>query len=522
MSNNKTSIPVVMAADNKYAYPMLITVASLLNNSEKTTSYDLYMLVGEDFSDENKSLILDFCNSYENCKACFIDMGNAYSDVAVFITNIYSPTYYRLKLSSLLPGIDKCIYLDTDVIVKKDLTELYSCDVDNYCLAGVRAIAYYSFPKETSKEYHSHRLRIPDMEHYVNAGVLLINLKKIREMGLESQFDDALKKAYASQDQDVLNVICYGHILNLPFKFNAMTKYPLSDNSLWERSSGLQKAVPKEEWDEGRLNPVIIHYADRIKPWNDVYSFMASHWWNELLRLDDKISRPIIEKYLINAALNGNHVDLSTTARMELHFSNEEVLDSIQLEPPSVFRKIYEQENPIPFYSCEIMNSPFDFSIQSDVGGTLEVRLKGAINNRYNERGERHPWWINYRKFFINGKDALRKCRLCSFSHPFTIKTVLQKNEKFKITVQWEDGNWGIHRIIRDNKRLDSSKKENEVFYNPHPFNFTPKTRFGRIVTWVPQKTLNGARCLKENGFKYTIRRFGMHITEKTSHDKNP
>ena len=40
---------------------------------------------------------------------------------------------------------------------------------------------------------------------------------------MTQKFIELAKKNYASQDQDVLNVACFGKILTLPPKYNAMT-----------------------------------------------------------------------------------------------------------------------------------------------------------------------------------------------------------------------------------------------------------------------------------------------------------
>ena len=174
-------------------------------------------------------------------------MGSAFCDAPVFISHISTPTFYRLWLPSLLPEIAKCIYLDTDIIVCKDLRELYETDLGDCCLAGVRGFAFYSFPDTRNKEKHAKRLCLPDMEHYVNAGMMLMDLRKMRDWKLEEQFETALKRNFACQDQDVLNVVCFGRIMNLPFRYNAMTKYPLQDPDAWEHAKGLQEAVSKKE-----------------------------------------------------------------------------------------------------------------------------------------------------------------------------------------------------------------------------------------------------------------------------------
>lgn len=68
---------------------------------------------------------------------------------------------------------DKILYLDNDVVCRRDCTELYGTDVENYEVAG--ALDYYG-----KWFFRKNALRLD----YLNSGVLLLNLSKIRETGL--------------------------------------------------------------------------------------------------------------------------------------------------------------------------------------------------------------------------------------------------------------------------------------------------------------------------------------------------
>ena len=100
------------------------------------------------------------------------------------------------------------------------------------------------------------------MRQYVNAGMLVMNLKQIRKDNMTLKFLELSKKNYTSQDQDVLNVACYGKIITLPPKFNAMI-YRLKENS-----SLLRDLYKEEDIIEANNSPYIIHYAGKEKPWN--------------------------------------------------------------------------------------------------------------------------------------------------------------------------------------------------------------------------------------------------------------
>ena len=288
MNGETKCVPVVMAADGNYAWPLLVAVSSLLRNADRGTRYGLHLLLHGDFAEESLQRIREVCLARGNCDLHPIRMGDGGTSAESYIPHISTPTFYRLRLPSLLPDVEKCIYLDTDVVVCRDLSGLYGTELGGCCLAGVRALSFYSFPSPGAGEHHARRLGLPDMEHYVNAGVLLMDLRKMRERNLEERFEEALGRGYAVQDQDVLNVVCAGHVMNLPFRYNVMTKYPVDDDGAWARSEGLQRALPEAEWDEGRKDPVVLHFADSIKPWDDPHSPLAFRWWKELLQADGR------------------------------------------------------------------------------------------------------------------------------------------------------------------------------------------------------------------------------------------
>ena len=116
---------------------------------------------------------------------------------------------------------NKILYLDSDIIVTKDISELYSTDVSDYYLAGV-------------EDKLSHKMRdrvnLKDGEVYINSGVQLVNLAKFREDNIEPIIFETLRKKDTYTDQDVINDICRSKILQFPLKYNLM---PLDANDIY-------------------------------------------------------------------------------------------------------------------------------------------------------------------------------------------------------------------------------------------------------------------------------------------------
>lgn len=263
-------IPIIFATDNNYKY-VLITLISISKNANSDTEYDFYFLVDDEFSlIARKDIELCVKNECIGCTIQFINIGNQFGNIHMRIDGITRPTFYRLMAPELIRE-DKCLYLDTDVVVLTDLCELYNTDLNEYYLAGVKAPGYQI--KKCQLEYCK-QAKIPDLNQYINAGVLLFNLKKMREEQVVNKFLSLLKYDMEGQDQDIINSVCYGKIYFLPFKYNVMTKY-----AAWPVGK-YHNVVSEDELIEGWNNPKIIHYADRTKPWNNLECYLGDYWWD--------------------------------------------------------------------------------------------------------------------------------------------------------------------------------------------------------------------------------------------------
>lgn len=145
---------------------------------------------------------------------------------------------YRLLLPRMITD-DRLLYLDADTIVMGDLTELYNMDLGSNFIAGVIDSGADTYGL---KEL----LGLSDSDHYVNGGVMLMDLKTIRECGsVEDWIYNINHYPYTCGDQCVINQSCREYIAVLDPKWNVSL-------------STVRFA------DDAR----IVHYAG-YKPWNN-------------------------------------------------------------------------------------------------------------------------------------------------------------------------------------------------------------------------------------------------------------
>lgn len=129
--------------------------------------------------------------------------------------------YYRAFIPMLFPIYKKAIYIDSDVILRGDIGELFDVELGDNALAAVID------PKVTDikefRDYVDNALGIPH-EEYVNSGVQVMNLKKMRKIKYLTQMIDLIREFDAdlvAPDQDYLNLILRGQIMSLSPVWNA-------------------------------------------------------------------------------------------------------------------------------------------------------------------------------------------------------------------------------------------------------------------------------------------------------------
>lgn len=149
--------------------------------------------------------------------------------------------YFRLLAPRFLPAdLDKILYLDTDIIVRRSLFDLWNTNIASHALAAV--------PHNEDEDDFRKALGLPDGTKYFNSGVLLINLKYWRENHVVEHAiafvrDNPDKIQF--WDQDALNGTLVGQWVELPISWNYRC---------W--------------WHWSVKDPAVLHFAGADKPWN--------------------------------------------------------------------------------------------------------------------------------------------------------------------------------------------------------------------------------------------------------------
>jgi lipopolysaccharide biosynthesis glycosyltransferase len=290
-------VPLVITIDDGYCLQAVVMLTSLMENAEENTFYKIDVLVPNEFSEDSKKKILSIQETYgKNCKIEFINMKNCFTNS--YISKHFTNTvYYRLRIPDVLQTRKRCIYLDADMIVNSDLTELYDVDLHDKWLGGVAdSVRGYKNEKERVKrESYRKSFEIESLQEYINSGVLLLDLDVLRKNNIEEKFEAFLKKYKdpSQHDQTVINSVCYGKILSLPLKFNTQA-FMYTHKAYGKDEEKFSQIFPQKEWEEAWENPRIIHFAGE-KPWNDPSTFWIEKWWNTARKT--QYWKEIVEKF---------------------------------------------------------------------------------------------------------------------------------------------------------------------------------------------------------------------------------
>jgi len=244
IQEQKEKKAVVLAANYAYVDQVMTTIKSICYHNRSIRFY----LINSDFPNEwikqiNKRLE-KFDSEIINCRVTS-------EQISRYKTDISYTVFLRYFVADFVQE-DKALYLDCDLLVTKNLDDLFTTDLQDYPLAAVRDFggrAYFG-------------------QEIFNAGVLLINndLWKQENMtqkliDLTNEWHDKVDQA----DQSILNMLFENKWLELDFDYNHIV---------------IHKQFTDYQLPVGQDYPGIIHYLSHRKPWKDLAAqTYRDVWW---------------------------------------------------------------------------------------------------------------------------------------------------------------------------------------------------------------------------------------------------
>lgn len=265
-----TNIQIVFASNDKYALYLSTAIKSLIKNTCKNNHYEIIIL-DSDISDCNKKYLKK--QERKNVSVKLINTKELYIKYKEIVDKFYTyahftkETYLRFLLPEVLRDYDKVLYLDCDICINSDIADLYNTDIGNKMIGAshsIEFIARYFYDSEI-KNYADYTLKLHCVENYINAGIMLMNLKKMRESNLLDKLIEALNKIKTPLhvDQDIYNIVCEGDIYYIDPYWN-FTWNPFPNG--YEKNLKYLPEGLKTKYLEAQKYHKIIHYITSKKP----------------------------------------------------------------------------------------------------------------------------------------------------------------------------------------------------------------------------------------------------------------
>jgi len=145
-----------------------------------------------------------------------------------------------------LTGCERVVFLDADMLVLRNMDELFTLDMGDYALTACHAcrcnpnqIASYPASWQPENCHYTwqerHQLPPPELDRYLNGGFLVLK----PDMTVFQQLQDKVAaiddlRRYPFSEQDLLNEVFAGRWLPLSYIYNALKTLPFQHPQMWQ------------------------------------------------------------------------------------------------------------------------------------------------------------------------------------------------------------------------------------------------------------------------------------------------
>lgn len=268
LNEKNDEVYIVLACNNNYVPYLAVTIQSIIDTASKKRKYNVNILHSK-ITEENCNKVCNMATSNVNIR--FINVAKKIADKNLYTKHhISEETYYRALIPELFPKVKKVAYIDCDLVVVKDIAELYDVDISQYTIGAVK-----NFCNQLMVDYIGSEIEIPYTE-YFNAGVLLLNLDEFRKRNVADKFFELAQgeKRYNLMDQDMLNILCNKSVFYLDSRWNVSWQHVFKR----ENEFALLEQY-KEEYARITKDPYIVHYTTEKKAWDYKRVPLAKYFW---------------------------------------------------------------------------------------------------------------------------------------------------------------------------------------------------------------------------------------------------
>lgn len=270
----KDPITVIFAADDNYILPLSVALTSLNMNTK--TPVEIFLLT-EGLSEKNIKTLKHIDDKFTKLTIHILPVNSSVFDQFPTNDRWSKSSYFRYLIPELLPLHKRAIYLDADILIFKDLSDFFETNLNNTPIGGI---------SDAFEDNFLQRPLFKDHKFYINSGVLLLDLEKLRKLNITKQLfkaTDLNKDKFTHFDQDAINYVLKDNIKIFPTKYNAQQRV----------------FTP--------YHKVIYHYSGKKKPWTEdnfsYYEWYKYFDYSKALLKDQSWPYKTYFKYLLNKSV---------------------------------------------------------------------------------------------------------------------------------------------------------------------------------------------------------------------------
>lgn len=268
MSKKMTNTPIVFITDENYVLPTIVAIKSIeLSNPDLNAN--IFILTDKVTSKSRQEL--EKCTT-KNINIEIIENTQlSYSGLEIKNLHVSTAAILKFELPNIFSQFDKILYLDSDILVLKPLTSVLELDIDQEYAAVVKDYKPMAYnppqPKKLKVDHHA----------YFNSGVMLLNLKKMRE-------DKITERLYKYRqtginyfmDQDALNVVFKENVRYISLYYNVISStvgaFKVNDLADYYELENIKSK------NDIYKQAVIIHLTTKYKPWRFANVPFSTEW----------------------------------------------------------------------------------------------------------------------------------------------------------------------------------------------------------------------------------------------------
>ncbi len=265
MQESGSTHAVVLAADSGFAMQLSVALASLARQvtSAASSALDAYVLTADIAAEERRGIEASVLPAID---IHWVDVDRRWGAGLRMADYLSLTSAFRLMIGEAVPSsVERVVYMDADVLVRRPIDELFTCDLGGAAIAGVPDAGHPWITTVHALPWRA--LGLDPSAPYFNAGVLVVDVARWRDGEIGSRAMELLRDhKFAYSDQCALNAVADGSFGTIETRFNVQ-----ADHFLPKDDGLVRIALPETDRLATIGDPTIVHFcnggARPSRPW---------------------------------------------------------------------------------------------------------------------------------------------------------------------------------------------------------------------------------------------------------------